>query len=120
MRQAGLFGLPDHLRTLSATGDPLEVLAKVVDFEIFRAPLEAALGYSDGLKGGRPAYDAVAMFKVLILAARHTVSNERMEFLIRDRLSWLSLPGLLSRCADAGPQHHMDLSRASGPGWCDG
>ncbi len=93
MRQAGLFGLPDHLRKLSATGDPLEVLAKVVDFEIFRAPLEAALGYSDGSKGGRPAYDAVAMFKVLILAARHTVSDERMEFLIRDRLSWLRFLG---------------------------
>ena len=29
------------------------------------------------------------MFKALILAARHTVSDERMEFLIRDRLSWL-------------------------------
>ncbi len=93
MRQAGLFGLPDHLRKLSATGDPLEVLAKVVDFEIFRAPLEAALGYSDGSKGGRPAYDPVAMFKVLILAARHTVSDERMEFLIRDRLSWLRFLG---------------------------
>ena len=93
MRQAGLFGLPDHLRKLSATGDPLEVLAKVVDFKIFRAPLEAALGYSDGSKGGRPAYDAVAMLKVLILAARHTVSDERMEFLIRDRLSWLRFLG---------------------------
>ena len=93
MRQAGLFGLPDHLRKLSATGDPLEVLAQVVDFEIFRAPLEAALDYSDGAKGGRPAYDAVAMFKVLILAARHTVSDERMEFLIRDRLSWLRFLG---------------------------
>ncbi len=56
MRQAGLFGLPDHLRKLSATGDPLEVLAKVVDFKIFRAPLEAALGYSDGSKGGRAAH----------------------------------------------------------------
>ncbi len=93
MRQTGLFGLPDHLRKLSATGDPLEVLAKVVDFEIFRAPLEAALGYSDGSRGGRPAYDAVAMFKVLVLAARHTVSDERMEFLIRDRLSWLRFLG---------------------------
>ena len=67
----------------------MEVLAKVVYFEIFRAPLEAALGYSDGSKAGRPAYDAAAVFKVLILAARHTVSDERMEFLIRDRLSWL-------------------------------
>ena len=45
MRQSGLFGLPDHLRKLSSTGDPLEVLAKVVDFEIFRGPLEAALDY---------------------------------------------------------------------------
>ena len=33
------------------------------------------------------------MFKVLILAARHTVSDERMEFLIRDRLSWLRFLG---------------------------
>ena len=73
MRQAGLFGFPDHLRNLSLTGDPLEVLGQVVDFEVFRAPLEEALSYSGGAKGGRPPYDAVAMFKVLILAARHTV-----------------------------------------------
>ena len=92
-RQAGLFGLSDHLRKLSATGDLLEVLAQVVDFEIFRSPLEAALGYSDGSKGARPAYYAVAMFKVLILAARHTVSDEQMEFLIRDRLRWLRFVG---------------------------
>ena len=58
MRPMGLFDLPDHLARLSATGDPLEVLAKVVDFEVFRAPLEAALGYADGSKGGRPPYDA--------------------------------------------------------------
>ncbi len=86
MRQAGLFGLPDHLRKLSSTGDPLEVLAEVVDFELFREALETALDYSDGSKGGRRAYDPVAMFKVLILAAQHTVSDERMEVLIRERL----------------------------------
>ena len=34
------------------------------------AALETALAYTDGAKGGRPAYDAVAMFKVLILAAQ--------------------------------------------------
>ncbi len=33
------------------------------------------------------------MFKILILAARHTVSDERMEFLIRDRPSWLRFLG---------------------------
>jgi IS5 family transposase len=33
------------------------------------------------------------MFKVVILAARNNVSDERMEFLIRDRLSWLRFLG---------------------------
>ena len=46
-----------------------------------------------GSKGGRPPHDAVAMFKSPILVARHTVRDERMEFLIRDRLSWLRIPG---------------------------
>jgi transposase, IS5 family len=52
---------------LSAAGDPPERLALVVDFELFRAELEAALARSDRAKGGRPPYDAVLMFKVLVL-----------------------------------------------------
>ena len=78
---------------LSDCGDPLETMGRVVDFEIFRPALEKALAYGDGLKGGRPPYDPVAMFKVLILAAQNTVSDVRMEFLIRDRLSWLRFLG---------------------------
>ena len=93
MRQAGLFGLSDHLRRLSAHGDPLEVLARVVDFEAFRSTLDAALGYSDGAKGGRPPYDPVTMLKVLVLAAQNNVGDARMEYLIRDRLSWLRFLG---------------------------
>lgn len=45
MRQAGLFGLSDHLKQLSAYGDPLEELARIVDFEVFRPALAAALAY---------------------------------------------------------------------------
>jgi transposase len=93
MRQDGLFGLSDHLKRLSAVGDPLETMDRVVDFEVFRPALEKALAYGDGTKGGRPPYDPVAMFKVLILAAQNTVSDARMEFLIRDRLSWLRFLG---------------------------
>lgn len=89
MRQAGLFGLSDHLRRLSAYGDPLEELGRIIDFEVFRPVLVAALAYGDGAKGGRPPYDPVAMLKVLILAAQNNVSDARMEYLIRDRLSWL-------------------------------
>jgi len=78
---------------LSDAGDPLEELDRVINFEVFRAVLDIALAYSDGSKGGRPPYDPVAMFKVLVLAAQNNVSDERMEFLIRDRLSWLRFLG---------------------------
>ncbi len=81
------------MKRLSADGDPLEVLVKVVDFEGFRPTLVASLAYSDGTKGGRPPYDPVVMLKVLVLAAQHNVSDARMEWLIRDRLSWLRFLG---------------------------
>jgi transposase, IS5 family len=93
MTQIGFFDLPDHLRRLSEAGDPLETMAQAVDFEAFRPVLDEALAYSDGAKGGRPPYDSVAMFKALILAAQNNVSDARMEFLIRDRLSWMRFLG---------------------------
>jgi hypothetical protein len=64
---AGLFDLDERYAVLSAAGDPLERLAMVVDFELFRGELEAALDRSDRAKGGRPPYDPVLMFKVLVL-----------------------------------------------------
>ena len=66
MRQTVLFGLSDHLKRLSIEGDPLEVLGRVVDFEVVRPTLVAALADGDGAKGGRPPYDPVAMLTVLI------------------------------------------------------
>ena len=65
----------------------------MVAFEAFRPTLVAFLGYGGGAKGGRPRYDPVAMLKVLILAAQNNVSDARMEYLIRDRLSWLRFLG---------------------------
>ena len=93
MHTPGLFDLSDHPARLSATGDPLEALERHVDFEVFRTVLMAAPGYGGRAKGGRPPYDPVTMFKVLVLASMHNPGDERMEFLIRDRLSWLRFPG---------------------------
>ena len=70
VRQGGLFDLPEHLKKISERGDPLEALGRALDFEVFRPVLEDALGYSDGSKGGRPPYDPVAMFKILLLQAQ--------------------------------------------------
>ena len=92
--QPGLFDLEDRLARLSAKGDELERLAAVVDFELFRPELERAVPRSDRSKGGRPPFDHVVMFKVLILQTQNNLSDERTEFYLRDRLSWMRFLGL--------------------------
>lgn len=93
-RQAGLFDIEERLRDLSAKGDDLERVNALVDFEMFRAELERAVPRSDRAKGGRPPYDHVLMFRILILQASHSLSDERTEYLIKDRLSFMRFLGL--------------------------
>jgi IS5 family transposase len=92
--QPGLFDLDERYAALSRSGDPLERLGAVVDFEIFRADLDTVLARSDGSKGGRPPMDAVMMFKVLVLQALYGLADEQTEFQIRDRLSFMRFLGL--------------------------
>jgi IS5 family transposase len=99
--QGGFFDVDDRLKELSAKGDDLERLNAIVDFEVFRPGLARAVPRSDGSKGGRPAFDHVFMFKVLILQAAHGLSDERAEYLIKDRLSFMRFLGVA--LADAVP-----------------
>jgi IS5 family transposase len=92
--QPGFFDRDERLKVLSAAGDPLERLAAVVDFELFRKDLERALSRSDRSKGGRPPYDAVLMFKVLVLQTLYTLSDDQTEYQLRDRLSFMRFIGL--------------------------
>ena len=81
------------LPALSAAGDPLARRAPVIDFALLRDALEAALARSDRTRGGRPPYDAVPMFKVL-LQTLYTLSDNQAEYQIRDRFSFLRFLGL--------------------------
>ena len=92
--QPGFFDVDERLKDLSAKGDALERLSRIVDFELFRDDLARAVPRSDGSKGGRPPFDLVFMFKVPILHASHSLSDERTEFLIKDRLSFMRFLGL--------------------------
>lgn len=92
--QPGFFDLSDRYEALSAAGDPLERLSAVVDFEVFRGPLVAALRRGDRGKGGRPPFDPVLMFKILVLQALYALSDEATEFQIKDRLSFQRFLGL--------------------------
>ena len=99
--QAGFFDIDERLKDLSAKGDDLERLKGLVDFEMFRPALRQAVPRSDGSKGGRPPFDHVLMFKILVLQSMHSLSDERCEYLIKDRLSFMRFLGL--GLADAVP-----------------
>ena len=103
MGQPGLFDLEQRYQRLSETGDPLVKLATLIDFEVFRGLLTAALNRRDGVKGGRPAYDPVLMFKILVLQTLYTLSDDATEFQVRDRLSFMRFLrlGLQDRVPDA-------------------
>ena len=90
----GFFDVDDRLKRLSDLGDQLETFTSAIDFEVFRPELEAALAYSNGAKGGRPPFDPVMMFKVLVIQTVNTLSDERTEYLINDRLSFMRFLGL--------------------------
>ena len=93
-RAPGFFDFDDRLKRLSDPGDQLEAFATAGNFEVFRPELEAALAYSDGSKGGRPPFNPVLMFKVLVIQTANTLSDERTEYLINDRLSFMRFLGL--------------------------
>src|SRR3981081_4037724 len=91
--QPGFFDIDDRLKRLSDLGDQLEAFRVVGDFQTFRPELHA-LSYSNGSQGARPPFDPVMMFKILVIQAANNLSDERTEFLINDRLSFMRFLGL--------------------------
>ncbi len=92
--QAGFWDIDERYVRLSEAGDPLEKLNALVPWEVFRKPLAKALKRSDGAKGGRPPYDPVMMFKIMVLQALYSLSDDQAEFQIQDRLSFMRFLGL--------------------------
>ena len=94
-KSRGLFDEQVRLEKLSKLQDPLERLGSHIDFEFFRKKLENALiKQNDKSKGGRPPYDVILMFKVMILQRYYNVSDDAMEYAILDRLSFMRFLGL--------------------------
>ncbi len=92
--QVGFWDIDERYVRLSEAGDPLEKLNAVVPWEVFRKPLAKALKRSDGAKGGRPPYDPVMMFRIMVLQALYSLSDDQAEFQIQDRLSFMRFLGL--------------------------
>jgi IS5 family transposase len=88
-RDYGFFDQDLRLTKLSQLGDPLEKLNQNIDFELFRNILEDKLTKNAKGKGGRPPYDYLMMFKILILQRYYNLSDFQIEYQINDRMSFM-------------------------------
>jgi IS5 family transposase len=94
MKQRGFFDEEDRLKEISRLGDPLERLNATIEWERFRPYLNRALKKEAKGPGGRPPFDYVLMFKILILQRLYGISDAQAEYQIKDRLSFMRFLGL--------------------------
>ena len=91
MGQFGFFDADRRLAAITAKGDPLEMIDRVVPFESFRSEIEAAVLTPVSEKkssAGRKPIDVVVMFRMLVLQSLYNLSDEQVEYQVRDRLSF--------------------------------
>lgn len=94
-KSRGIFDEQFRLDKLSRQSDPLVKLQKHIDFEFFRKPLTDHLDSGkDKSQGGRPSFDYLMMFKILILQRYYNLSDDSTEYAILDRLSFMRFLGL--------------------------
>ncbi|MCD9457842.1 transposase, partial [Marinibactrum halimedae] len=93
MSQPGFFDLDDRYRKLDEK-DPLVHLNKLIFWEAFRPTLKEIRKSNRKSNAGRKAYDELLMFKVLVLQHLYNVSDDQIEYQIRDRYSFCRFLGL--------------------------
>ncbi|MCK5815416.1 MAG: transposase, partial [Flavobacteriaceae bacterium] len=80
---------------LSAIGNPLEAINKVIDFELFRELLECKLlNTNKKNNAGAKPYDVLMLFKILILQRYYGLGDSQVEYQILDRTSFKTFLGL--------------------------
>jgi transposase, IS5 family len=92
--QLGFLDIDTRHAKLSGYGDPLERLNQVINWEIFRPVLAKIDTKKRKSNAGRKPTDRILMFKLLILQRMNNLSDERLEFQVADRLSFMRFLGL--------------------------
>ena len=87
--ERGFFDEQFRLKKLTSQNDPLVKLLQEINWEQFRKILTNALEKGERGIGGRPPFDYVMMFKVMVLQRYYNLSDEQMQFQILDRLSFM-------------------------------
>jgi len=92
--QFSFFDKPNRLAKISKLGDTLEQLNSIVNWLIFLPVLERAIPREPQLKGGRPPFDTLLMFKILVIKRLYNLSLDQTEYQINDRMSFCRFLGL--------------------------
>jgi IS5 family transposase len=93
MKQISLFAEENRFEKLSKLGDCLERL-KIIDWESFRPTIALALIRERKSNAGRPPYDCVLLFKIIVLQRLYNLSDDQTEYQINDRMSFMRFLGL--------------------------
>jgi transposase, IS5 family len=89
MGQFSFFDADRRLAAISAKSDPLEMIDRVVPFESFRAEIEAvALTPAEEEKSNAGRKPIDVLFRMLVLQSLYNLSDEQVEYQVRDRLSF--------------------------------
>lgn len=97
MAQMGFFDLSDRYASLDAKKNPLVEIGAVVPWEEFRPTLERIWRKPDAerkWRAGCKPMDVVLMFKTLMLSALYNLSDDQIEYQVRDWLSFMRFLGL--------------------------
>ena len=89
MHQPGLFDVQLRYDKIDAYNHALSKMQRVIDFEHFRSSLNELRNQDRKSNAGRPPFDVVLMFKILILQSLYNLSDFQTEFQIADRISFM-------------------------------
>lgn len=97
MGQMGFFDVARRYAGLDAKTDPLVRIDALVPWASFRGRLEAVWRQpapARTSKAGRKPWDAIVMFKAIVLCELYNLSDDQVEYQQRDRLSFVRFLGL--------------------------
>ena len=87
-KSRGLLDNQFRLDNISKLIDPLEKLNRYIKWEDFRSIIDQAFRETEPSPGGRPPFDRVMMFKVLVLQKMYNLSDDKTEYQILNRFSF--------------------------------
>ncbi len=97
MVQMGFFDIANRYAGLDAKNDPLARVDEVVPWEALRPRLETVWrkpAEERKSPAGRKPWDAVVVFKAIILCELYNLSDDQVEYQLRDRFSLMRFLGL--------------------------